>query len=229
MPSVRTFHLPHYDSYPVHVALFQDVQNAAFLKSQLLAANPEFDYAFLDASMILSPAHLLTTTFLTLHSFSSPTTSRPKTRSPHSELVFRLSPNNNIGQSYKLFGIGESTREVVVVKLGVRVVSSMDGDGEGSGEGERRLEVDENVNAESVARHLESVVQGRSVEVRSEEAEELGLFADLQGIRKVYKLGDMGVKKGGKKGGAGGGDRKERDERKELESVVLGIMSLKGS
>jgi hypothetical protein len=52
MASVRTFTLPHYEEYPVHVALFKDVTNAAFLRSQLLEANPEFDYAFLDASMV---------------------------------------------------------------------------------------------------------------------------------------------------------------------------------
>ncbi|KAJ4308039.1 hypothetical protein N0V94_009518, partial [Neodidymelliopsis sp. IMI 364377] len=51
MAAVRTFTLPHYEAYPVQVALFKDVQNADFLKSQLLAANPEFDYAFLDAAM----------------------------------------------------------------------------------------------------------------------------------------------------------------------------------
>jgi EKC/KEOPS complex subunit CGI121/TPRKB len=52
MASVRTFTLPHYEAFPVHVALFKDVTNAAFLRSQLLEANPDFDYAFLDASMV---------------------------------------------------------------------------------------------------------------------------------------------------------------------------------
>lgn len=52
MVSVRTFTLPHYPDYPVHVGLFTDVANAAFLRSQLLDANPDFDYAFLDASMV---------------------------------------------------------------------------------------------------------------------------------------------------------------------------------
>jgi EKC/KEOPS complex subunit CGI121/TPRKB len=52
MANVRTYRLPHYDEYPVHVALFENVSNAAFLRSQLLEANPEFDYAFLDATMV---------------------------------------------------------------------------------------------------------------------------------------------------------------------------------
>ena len=52
MASVRTFTIPHYEAFPVHVALFKDVKNASFLRRQLLEANPEFDYAFLDASMV---------------------------------------------------------------------------------------------------------------------------------------------------------------------------------
>jgi EKC/KEOPS complex subunit CGI121/TPRKB len=52
MALVRTFTLPHYETYPVHVALFKDVKNAAYLRSQLLEANPDFDYAFLDAEMV---------------------------------------------------------------------------------------------------------------------------------------------------------------------------------
>jgi hypothetical protein len=52
MALVRTFTLPHYEQYPVCVALFQNVKNAAYLRSQLLEANPEFDYAFLDAEMV---------------------------------------------------------------------------------------------------------------------------------------------------------------------------------
>jgi hypothetical protein len=52
MASVRTFTLPHYEAFPVHVALFKDVKNASFLRRQLLEANPDYDYAFLDASMV---------------------------------------------------------------------------------------------------------------------------------------------------------------------------------
>ncbi len=52
MAAVRTFLLPHYPEYPIQIALFKDVANAAFLRSQLLEANPDFDYAFIDASMV---------------------------------------------------------------------------------------------------------------------------------------------------------------------------------
>lgn len=50
--SLETISLPHLPLIPVHVALYRDVQNAASLKGQLLAGQAEFEYAFIDASMV---------------------------------------------------------------------------------------------------------------------------------------------------------------------------------
>lgn len=69
MAKPQTFELPHYPSQPIQIALYKDVTNAAFLRSQLLEANQDFDYAFLDATMILSARHLLLATTLALHAY----------------------------------------------------------------------------------------------------------------------------------------------------------------
>lgn len=222
MASIRTFTLPHYAAYPVHVALFHHVQNPAFLKSQLVAGNPDFDYAFLDASMILSPAHLLAAAFHALHALD---THRPKTRSPHSELVFRLSPNNNIAQSYSLFGITDTTTAIVVVKLGCRATTRETAAGTQFG-----IQADERVTAQSVGEHLARVVQGVSV-VLGERGEGLGDGCDVARVRGVYKLGGGGGNKAGKKAGVGVAGRQEShvENAKGLETVVLGMLSLKGS
>ncbi|KAF2002169.1 hypothetical protein P154DRAFT_618900 [Amniculicola lignicola CBS 123094] len=240
MAVVRTFHLPHYEAYPVHICLFSDVTNAAFLRRQLLEANPEFDYAFLDASMILTPTHLLTATFLALH---STLTHRAKTRTPHSELVFRLHPNNNIGEAYRKFGIHDTSTHVIAVKLGLPY-SGGGGEGEGGeGEGEEGGKGGEgkdgdgegirtSVSAASVSKHLGDHVQGTSVEI-SADGGNLGRWCDVGKVRKVYKLGDGKAGKGkGKRGGdVGGMDGVDGDgdERKEMESVIMGIMTIKGS
>ncbi|KAF4971230.1 hypothetical protein FZEAL_9898 [Fusarium zealandicum] len=50
LETVTLEHLP--DSHKIHVALFRGVQNAAFLHQQLLARNSDFEYAFIDASVI---------------------------------------------------------------------------------------------------------------------------------------------------------------------------------
>lgn len=167
----------------------------------------------LHVQQILSPAHLLTSTFLTLHALH---THRQKTRTPHSELVFRLSPNNNIGESYKKFGLSDTTTDLIAVKLPLK------------SEGEDWV-VDAAITNESVSSHLGSVVEGTSVEI-GQDGEELGSACDVHKVRKLYKLGADGAAKKGKKGAVLNGDGGEKKEiRKEMESVILGTIALKGS
>ncbi|KAF9732618.1 hypothetical protein PMIN06_012235 [Paraphaeosphaeria minitans] len=201
---IHTLTLPHYPTHPIHLALFRSVTNAPTLRSQLLSSNPLFDYAFLDATVLLSPTHLLLAAQLALHAHL---TGKGKTRTPHSELVFRLHPNNNIGEAYRKFGMGDESREVLVVKFG------------GLGEA---------VAAEWVGKHLGEVVEGESVRM-GEDMEEVAMFADVAKVRKIYKLGEGGAKGKGKKGTDVNGDGKARDELKGMESVILGMMALKGS
>jgi hypothetical protein len=90
MAAVRTFTLPHYEAYPVQVALFKDVRNADFLRSQLLAANPEFDYAFLDAAMVSAvyfPYSYPTPTLVNLIALYYERTSRHTTFSFHISML----------------------------------------------------------------------------------------------------------------------------------------------
>ena len=51
--AVQTVNLDHIPlQHPIHIALFKDVENSAFLKQQLLGGNEEFEYAFIDASVV---------------------------------------------------------------------------------------------------------------------------------------------------------------------------------
>jgi EKC/KEOPS complex subunit CGI121/TPRKB len=152
---------------------------------------------------------------LTLHALFS---HRQKTRTPHSELVFRLSPNNNIGESYKKFGLSDTTSNLIAVKLPLKLAN----------EGKDWV-IDPTITNESVSQHLSSIVEGTSVEV-GEKGEELGDACDVEKVRKVYKLGaDSGAKKG-KKGAVANGDGGEKKgERKEMEVAILGTIALKGS
>src|SRR5690242_18935359 len=66
---------------------------------------------------MLTPAHLLLATTLSpLDSFHS----RPKTRTPQADLVFRLSPIANIGESYTVSRIDHSSTAHIAVKLPLR-------------------------------------------------------------------------------------------------------------
>jgi EKC/KEOPS complex subunit CGI121/TPRKB len=50
---VALVHMP--SELAVFVALYRDLQNAKFLREQLLAGNTDFEYAFIDASMVGHP------------------------------------------------------------------------------------------------------------------------------------------------------------------------------
>lgn len=53
MASLHTLHLTHLPpSLEVHVALYRDLKNAAFLRQQLLDGNAEFEYALVDADVV---------------------------------------------------------------------------------------------------------------------------------------------------------------------------------
>lgn len=82
MSSLETIHLPHLpSSLEIHAALYKDVQNAASLRQQLLSVNTDFEYAFIDASMVtkysLANALTLNRAYPGLDSFAS---ARPLSR-----------------------------------------------------------------------------------------------------------------------------------------------------
>ena len=73
-----------------------------------------------------------------------------------------------------------------------------------------------------MSKHLGDVVEGESVGVDGD-AEQLGMFAEVHRIKKVYKIA---CANGKGKGVTQNGEKK--DDMKDIESVVLGTMSLKG-
>ena len=56
MSHLQTIHLEHLPpNYDLHIALYRNVTNAAFLHQQLLAGNTDFEYALIDASVVCLP------------------------------------------------------------------------------------------------------------------------------------------------------------------------------
>lgn len=91
---------------------------------------------------------------------------RLKSRNIHSEIVFALSPNNNIGEAFRRFGIGDTTKDLLVLK----VATSKD------------------VTAEAVQKHLHEQVKGEEVALDDEQIRQL---SDIGRIRKIYKLSSI--------------------------------------
>lgn len=52
MTEIETVRLPHLEDYPLYVGVYKDVQNSNFLRQQLLEGNSDFEYAFLDATVV---------------------------------------------------------------------------------------------------------------------------------------------------------------------------------
>lgn len=76
------------------------------------------------------------------------------------------------------------------------------------------------ITAADVGQHLKQHVEGQQVEVSDEV---LGELVDLSRLRKIYKLNSLPKK------GAAKTVTSDVDERKELETSILGAMALKGS
>ncbi|THV46772.1 hypothetical protein BGAL_0361g00100 [Botrytis galanthina] len=191
-------HLP--ESHTLHIALYRNITNASFLHQQLLTGNTDFEYAFIDASVVLSKLHILAAAYRAINDALE---ERLKSRNIHSEIVFSLSMNNNIAESFRRFGITPTTTSLLVVK--VAPASS----------------------ASQISEHLSSVIEGEPVPF---EDESLASMVDIARVKKLYKLSALGG--GAKKGGANGVNGKVEnkvEERKELEIMVLGAMALRGA
>lgn len=79
---------------------------------------------------------------------------------------------------------------------------------------------------ESVSKHLGSAVEGTSVEL-SEDGGEMGEASEVHRIKKTYKIT---CAKGGRKEAKGiNGDAGKKDDRSDIEAVILGTIALKGA
>ncbi|KAB8270767.1 kinase binding protein CGI-121-domain-containing protein [Aspergillus minisclerotigenes] len=177
--TLETINLPHLpSSLPVHVALYRDIENAPFLRQQLISGNADFEYAFIDASMVLSRAHVSSAIFRAVNDYLN---ERLKSRNVHSEIVFSFSPTNNIADSFRKFGISDSTKDLLVVKVSVTP----------------------EITHDSVAAHLAQSIKGSPVPFNDET---LSKIADVTKIKKAYKLGALPSAPAGPVNGAGNGD-----------------------
>jgi EKC/KEOPS complex subunit CGI121/TPRKB len=196
--------LPHLP-LPIYVSLYTSVHNTPFLRSQLLAGNKSFEYAFIDATLLITTRHLLAAIFRACNDWSS---DRLKSHNIHSEIVFSLGANNNIGEAFRRFGLAEGTREIVVVKVG----------------GE------DGVSLEGIREFLAENVEGEEVEFNDEN---LGKVSNVERIRKIYKVstGSKAIRtiNGSSNGSSANHADGPDDETKFLETQILGAIALRGA
>ncbi|RMZ79060.1 hypothetical protein DV737_g3608, partial [Chaetothyriales sp. CBS 132003] len=198
MQQIALAHMP--PELAVYATVFTNVDNAAFLKERLLAGDTAFEYALLDAATVISRKQVLAATFRALNDYLN---DRLKSRNVHSEIVFALSPNNNIGEAFGRFGVQEHTKNIIVLKVATNPSITLD----------------------SVRAHLTSSIKG---EERPFEDAVVQQCTDLARIRKIYKLnaGAASKRETTTNGDAQGGNGVEIAR---LERQILGFMALRGA
>ncbi|CAI0641033.1 unnamed protein product, partial [Colletotrichum noveboracense] len=207
MSIIETVPIDHVPAdHALHVAFFKDVENAAFLHSQLLARNAEFEYALVDASVpatdtdivilqAVSRTHILAAAFKAV---TAKVDGSLKTPNVHSELVASLSSANNIAEAYRRYGISPTSKDVIAVKI----VSPTSAESKSQ-------------SAEDVEKHMKEHFQGTPVPFTDEN---IATSTDWAKVRKYYKLNGLPWLDAIK-------DEAERKE--ELETLVLGAMALR--
>ncbi|KAK6700973.1 hypothetical protein SNK04_010907 [Fusarium graminearum] len=194
LETVTLEHLPA--SHKVYVALFRGVKNAAFLHQQLLARNPEFEYAFIDASVVVSRLQLLSAVF---KATSTAVNGALRTPNVHSEIVCTMSSSNNIADAYRRYGISPSTQDLVVAKV---TFPGEDGA--------------EPLTQDQIWEHLKTNVEGEAVSITDEQ---ISIATDVPKVRKYYKLNGLKWLDD---------IQDEKVKQKEMESLVIGAMALRG-
>ncbi|KAL9058641.1 MAG: hypothetical protein Q9162_001648 [Coniocarpon cinnabarinum] len=185
----------------IHVALFTDVANGAFLRRQLIDGNEDFEYAFIDCANIVGTSQVLSACFRAINDAQN---DRLRSRNVHSEIVFSLGTNSNIGTSLKAFGVDATTKHLLAIKVS-------------------RAGSNEMLDAErdAIQHHLNTHVQGHALPFTKDS---ISKMTDWPKVRKTYKLSDFNLQSL-----TNGSDGAESELHKEIETAIVGMIVLRGS
>lgn len=162
---------PQYPEHSVYVSYYNGVDSAVLteVKTQLRAANPDYDYCFLGTQHLISLNQL----YQSLHrSIQTDTNGTSRAKTLNAEIIFNLSPVNNIMDAFKRFGVDETRDDVIVIKV------------------LRTSELQETES--SLASKIQHLLKVESPQPLTNEL--LYTLVNIPKFKKLYKLNDATVK-----------------------------------
>ena len=114
--------LPLFPDNTIYIELFEDVENASYILQQLKSANNSYDFCFLDCRRICATDQVLCATMRALRDQRDGVM---RTRTLYSEIVYSMSPNQNITEALKYFGIADDCRALLYLSIDKEIDDSL--------------------------------------------------------------------------------------------------------
>ena len=161
---------PQFGEYTVFLSYFQGIKKEVLstVKKELVAGNKVYDFCFLNTNHIISLEHLYSSIY---RSISNLENECMRAKTVNTEIIFNLSPINNIMDALKRFGVDESLDKTIVIKIF------------------KTSEVSDEI-LQSTNRHLLNLLQVDPSQNLKLDDSLLFELVNINKFKKIYKLND---------------------------------------